>query len=420
MHGNVSPAEPILRDFHNIENRDAVLAYDGVENVLDAAGNPVTRWDGRTFKTHPVTGKDVPDETAQVPVLRYLNPRKAEWPAADYIIGNPPFIGNKRMRELLGDGYVNPLRTAWTDVPDSVDFVMYWWHKAAEATRSGKTQRFGFITTNSLRQTFNRKVLQYHLEAQNPVSLIFAIPDHPWVDNEDGAAVRIAMTACAAGDWTGQLQQVTLETDTGEDEVQIELSTQSGKLFADLRIGANVSSSLQLLANNMMSTRGMIPHGEGFILDLNQAQQLGLGTIDGIERHIRPYMNGRDFSQKSRGVYVIDLFGLDESEVRTLFPTIYQWILDHVKPVRLQAKDKQFREKWWLPGRARPEMRNFLVGSTRYMATVQTAKHRLFAFIATSTLPDDKLIAIGLNDAFFWEFYPVVCMCFGVWLPGLG
>ncbi len=56
--GNIAPPAPILRDFHNIENRDAVLAYDAVDKVVDKDGKPVTRWDGRSFKKHPVTGED--------------------------------------------------------------------------------------------------------------------------------------------------------------------------------------------------------------------------------------------------------------------------------------------------------------------------------------------------------------------------
>jgi hypothetical protein len=85
-----TPHEPIIRNFHNIECRDAVLAWDSVEDVVDEAGNPVTRWDGRTTKPHPVTGDEVPDETARVTELRYVNPRKAAWPEADYVVGNPP------------------------------------------------------------------------------------------------------------------------------------------------------------------------------------------------------------------------------------------------------------------------------------------------------------------------------------------
>ena len=131
----------------NIECRDAVLAWDSVELVRNEHGKPVTRWDGRTMKTHPVTGEPVPDDSARVPLYRYRNPRKAAWPEADFVVGNPPFIGNKRMRIALGDGYVEALRAAWTDVPDSADLVMYWWDHAAELTRSDELRRFGFIAT---------------------------------------------------------------------------------------------------------------------------------------------------------------------------------------------------------------------------------------------------------------------------------
>jgi hypothetical protein len=160
------PPSPILRDFRNIECRDAVLAHDGFDYVLDERGVPITRWDGRTAKPHPVTGEAVPDETARLPVERYRNPRKATWPDADFIIGNPPFIGASAMRQALGDGYVEALRGAWPDVPESADFVMFWWHQAAEQVRHGRTRRFGFITTNSIRQTFNRRVLELHISPE--------------------------------------------------------------------------------------------------------------------------------------------------------------------------------------------------------------------------------------------------------------
>ncbi len=62
-HGTVAPPEPIIRTFHNIEHRDAVLEYDGVKPALDKSGKPITRWDGQTMQTDPVTGRDVPDET---------------------------------------------------------------------------------------------------------------------------------------------------------------------------------------------------------------------------------------------------------------------------------------------------------------------------------------------------------------------
>ncbi len=125
-HGETPHAEPIIRDFHNIECRDAVLDWDAVEPLVDPNGVPVTRWDGRSTKLHPVTGDPVPDDAAQVPAYKYINPRKAEWPQADFIVGNPPFIGIARMRDALGDGYTETLRGIYKKLPASVDFVMYW------------------------------------------------------------------------------------------------------------------------------------------------------------------------------------------------------------------------------------------------------------------------------------------------------
>ncbi len=131
-------SEPVLEDARNIETRDAILAYDDQQIVRDESGRPQTHWDGRTTKPHPVTGRPVPDESAQLPVYTYQNPRPAPWPQADFIVGNPPFIGASRMRDALGDGYVEALRKTIKAVPQSADYVMYWWHRAADLVRSGQ------------------------------------------------------------------------------------------------------------------------------------------------------------------------------------------------------------------------------------------------------------------------------------------
>ena len=211
--GAKMPAEPIIKPFHNIECRDAVLEYDRKEPVLDADCKPVTRWDGRTIKKHPVTGEDVPDESARTLVFRYVNPRKAAWPKADFVVGNPPFLGNWTMRALLGrrlrrdaasrlsgdarvgrlrDVLVAPRRRAglrrcsspfWSDHDEQ--------HSPdVRASRDPDSSR-----------------------AAAPLSLVYAIPDHPWVDDSDGADVRIAMTVGVAGRAEGVLERVVREED---------------------------------------------------------------------------------------------------------------------------------------------------------------------------------------------------------------
>ena len=364
--GNQSVAEPVVHDYRNIDCRDAVLAWDAQEPAYGADGKLLTRWDGRTTKRHPVTGKEVPDEAAQLPQWRYLNPRAAEWPQADFIIGNPPFIGAGPMRESLGDGYVEALRASWPGVPDSADFVMFWWAKAAAELRAGRTQRLGLITTNSLRQTFNRRLVEAALTG-DAAHLAFAIPDHPWVDSADGAAVRIAMTVLAPGAAPGKLVTVTAEQDGEGGEVQVALAERSALLHADLRIGANVAAAKPLRANLGISSPGVKLHGAGFIVTPAEAAELGLGRVAGLERHIRSYRNGRDLTDRPRGVRVIDLFGLDADAVRARFPAVYQWVADRVKPERDQNNRATYRDNWWLFGEPRRDMRPMLVNLTRYM-----------------------------------------------------
>jgi hypothetical protein len=158
------PDEPILRQFKNIEVKNAVLTWDGypLPQVID--------------------GKEA-----------YPNPKRPTWPEAEFIVGNPPFIGNKRLKERLGEAYVGAIRKAHNEVPGSVDLVMYWFYYCSTLLKRSAIRRFGLVITNSVIQPLNRPGLGFLLEQEPRCSLSMAIPDHPWVDAEKGAAVRVAM-----------------------------------------------------------------------------------------------------------------------------------------------------------------------------------------------------------------------------------
>ena len=403
INGKLDLPEPILRDFKNIECRDALMEFDTREPVLDETGQPVTIWDGFSFKPSPITNELIPEDAQRIPVYNLINARKAHWPEAEYIVGNPPFIGASTMRRALGDGYVNALRKTFKGiVPDSADFVMYWWHIAAEATRLAATHRFGFITTNSLRQTFNRRVTEPHLnDAKKPLSLVFAIPDHPWVDGNNGAAVRIAMSVGEAGDKAGVLRQVLSEVEADDDARSIQLDRREGVLFADITIGANVASAKTLSANGLISSPGVKLHGSGFIVNKEEAESLGFPHKEGIEKIIRLYRNGRDLTQSPRDVMVIDLFGHQAKDIQQRFPEVYQWVLERVKPERDQNKRATYKNNWWIFGEARKDWRQASAGQKSYIATVETAKHRIFTQLSCSILPDNKLINIALSNQLY-------------------
>jgi hypothetical protein len=411
-HGQAAPSEPVLRDFKNIRNGDAVLDWSGRTPRLDASGAPVTRWDGVTTIRHNVTGEEVPDPEARIAVYDYAKPKATKWPEAEFIVGNPPFIGASRLRDSLGDGYVEALWSAYPKMPQSADLVMFWWEKAALAARawSGKTgkgtRRFGLITTNSLRQTFNRRVLEPHLnDPKKPLSLLFAIPDHPWVDTQMAAAVRIGMTVGAVGNRSGRLLSVATEDKENRDADgrPVTFDHQIGKIFANLKIGADIAGAGGLVANTGLSSPGVKLHGSGFIVTPAKAKELGLNTVEGTDNHIRNYRNGKDLTSRPRGVMVIDLFGLTEAEVRDRFPAIFQHVTDNVKPDR-DAKAKNSKDSavyanlWWLHGKPRQVLRPMLEGLKGYIATVETSKHRFFTKLDADILPDNMLTAFGISD----------------------
>lgn len=394
---------PLLPKENSIECRDAVLAYDEkIPRKDPETGEILTIWDGRSTKPHPVTGKEVPDEGARTVLFDYVKPRRAGWPQADFIVGNPPFIGASRMREALGDGYTESLRKTWKgDVPESADFVMFWWCKAAAETAQGSCKRFGFITTNSIHQTFNRRVIEPFLaDAKKPLHLAYAIPDHPWVDSSDGAAVRISMTIAAPGKAEGFLDKVVDETSREDGENEVTLVSSEGVLAPNLQIGADLTSCLALQSNTKISCPGVKLHGSGFIVTNDEAVKLGLGSVSGIEQHIRGYRNGKDLTNRPRDVRVIDLFGFNAAEVMERYPSLYQHVVTHVKPERDQNNRDTYRLNWWIFGEPRREFRPALSGLPRYIATVETSKHRFFTFLDQEILPDNKLIAIASHDAF--------------------
>lgn len=395
--GQVMPAQPVLRNFMNIECRDAILAWDRVEIVRDVHGRPVTQWDGRTMKVHPVTGRQIPDERAQEALEQYVSPRPASWPAADFVVGNPPFVGTKRMRGMLGHGYVEAVRSISSTVPPSADYVMYWWDHGARLLAQGRLRRCGLISTNSIGQSFNRRVLDAWITASEPVSIVFCVPDHPWVDTEDGAAVRIAMTVIEKGRRDGRLLESVQEIDQGEGTVLVAFRQREGRIGSDLRLGADITALPPLKANSGISGMGVALHGSGFILDPAAARHYAVHGPTVIKR----YVGGVDLLRAPRERFLIDFSFMSHQEAMAANSLAFQHVLDTVKPERDHNRRDSIRKLWWRFGWERPEVRRALEGLRRFIATTETAKHRVFQFLDAGCLPDHMIIVLAVDDAFF-------------------
>ncbi|MCB0596799.1 MAG: class I SAM-dependent DNA methyltransferase [Lewinellaceae bacterium] len=390
--------EPIIRDLHNIECRDAVLTWEDRTPMLDAAGQPVTHWDGRTTKPHPITGEEVPDESARISVYEYLNPKPAEWPVADFIVGNPPFIGEKRLRDSIGDGYVDAIRHSFSELP-ACDLVMYWWHKAATLVLDQKLKRFGLITTNSITQTKNRQIIEKHLQVGLKINL--AIPDHPWVDSTDGAAVRIAMTIASCDQIIGELWKVIKETENNDDDgLKVQFAIQRGVIHSNLQVGAAINKAVPLKSNKDLVYQGVKLVGAGFIVTLSDRTNW-LQENPNWKQFLPQLISGSDLTKAREPRYCIDFFSMSASEAMKVFPPGYQKVMTDVKPFRDNNKDKFFRKNWWVFGRTRGEMRAAVHVLNRYIATSEVSKHRFFLFLTSEeTIPDGSVAVVASNDAF--------------------
>lgn len=403
--GPTSIAEPILHAYGTIRAGDAILDSEGTEPVLDDAGQPKRVWDRFSMKPNPVAPEQsIPDPSMTVEMMRYIKPIPAPWPEVEFIVGNPPFIGGKDMRGELSDGYAEAVWKARKDVPGGADFVMHFWDVAAERLMANGTnakpnplRRFGFITTNSITQTFSRRVIERHLKAKAPLSLVYAVPDHPWMKASDKAAVRIAMTVAEAGESEGVLAEVVAETDLNTDTPKVDLRKFEGKITSKLGLGADLSRTKNLWSNKELAYKGYMPWGKGFIIPAGHAvaRELQMNAPTALIA----YLNGRDLAQRPRGVFAIDLFGWDIDDVQRRLPNTFQHLFDTVKPERDVVSREAYRRLWWVFAEPRQGMRVALKGLSRFIGTTETSKHRLFSFLQENEAADQKVRVVAASAA---------------------
>jgi type II restriction/modification system DNA methylase subunit YeeA len=316
-------------------------------------------------------------------VLRHDQNNKAvepEWPNADVIVGNPPFLGDKKMREALGDKYVDDLRHLYDGrVPGGADLVTFWYERARAQIEAGKAKRAGLLATNSISMIANRKVLERIKETGN---IFMAWSDRPWV--LDGAAVRVSMI----GFDNGAQKERTLD------------GMQVSNINADLTAGIDATSAKTLPENLGICFLGIMKGGP-FDIDSKTADAMlsaplnpnGKPNSDVVKRRL----GGQDVTGRPRNGWIIDFVQMDETEA-ALYELPFKYVQTRVKPIRDKTRDPLMHNKWWLHGRSRPALRHAIKGLKRCIVTPEVSKHRVFVWMDTDTVPDHKLHVIARDD----------------------
>jgi len=334
--------EPILSNLDQIENRDAILNEDGTE---------------------------------------------AQWPEADAIIGNPPFVGGKKLRESMGDAYVDRLFEVYAGrVPAEADFVCYWVAKAWEglgtpprAVGFGGGKKAGLVTTNSIRGGANRRVLEPIVAAG---ALREAWSDEPWV--LEGAAVRVSMIGFGWG-----LAEQRLDGQAVE------------RINANLTAGSvDLTRAARLKENANVAFQGPVKVGP-FDLDGAAARAMlaeprnpnGRPNSDVVVR----LETGIEIVRRPADRWIID-FGERSLSEAALYEAPFAYVERYVKPFRANNNDKQRRERWWLLGRSGADYKAAAARCSRVIMTPRVAKHRLFCWTVATTLPDSAVVALARDD----------------------
>jgi type II restriction/modification system DNA methylase subunit YeeA len=316
--------------------------------------------------------------------LLNLDGTEAEWPTADCIVGNPPFLGDKKMLSELGEDCATVLRERYKGrVPGGADLVTYWFAKAWDAIKAGKTQRAGLVATNSIRGGQNRTVLD---KIVSEGRIFEAWSDDPWV--LDGAAVRVSIVCF---DREHNRGPATLDG-RAVGEIYADLvGTAAGAVMADLTKAKNILES-----NNGVSFQGIKQVGRFTIPGSKAREWLLLPANPTGKRNadvLKPWVNGRDVTRRPSDTWIIDM-GVNLSlEEAVQYEKPFEYIERAVKPTSAMNRDR-----WWLFERTRPEMRAALAGLNRYIVTPRVAKYRLFVWFQRPVLPDTAVVVVCRDD----------------------
>ena len=350
---------PILKPLANIENRDAVL-------VTDELGNPLLDGEGK--------------------------PQRAAWPEANVVVGNPPFLGNKKMIGGLGQEYTTALRSAWKSVPNGVDLVCYWFARAAEMMTSGGLERAGLVATQSIRRGTNRKVLKPVIDRGR---IYNAWSDEEWT--VDGADVRVSLICF----------------DKGGDDTPLLDGRSTEKIGPDLKPETTSHPVAVLVQNKKVAGQGTISGGP-FELTPDIARQMLMVPTNPNgaknEAVLRPWRNGDDLTDRSADWWVIDFGGLSLAEA-ALFERPFDFLDNAWKTAQqaridqgeklLRSGEPRTAERWWILQRRRDGLLKVLQAQSRYLATPRVSKHRFFVWLEPQIIPDTRLVAFRREDDTF-------------------
>ncbi len=343
-------------------------------------------YNGFKMPDHPVLSpiESIRCQDAILDLSAPNNPKEPEWPKAEFIVGNPPFLGGNKIRTGLGNEYVERLFAMYScRIPAFADLCCYWFEKARRQIECKKCSRAGLLATQSIRGGVNRKVLK---RIQESGGIFFAESDRDWI--LDGAAVHTSM----------------IGFDAGEEREKILDGERRVRINSDLTSQADVTKAKRLSEND-----GICFYGSQQKAQFDIATELALEMLLSPNAAavtngdvLRPSLNGAQILRRTHHSFVID-FGLEERvEEAAKYELPFEYVKVHILPIRQQRREVRQQRYWWLHARPSPRYRDAMRRLSRYIVSPAVSKHRIFVWENSPVLVDHATLVFGRSDDCFF------------------
>ncbi len=355
---------PVLQVLDGFENKDALLH--------------------ETFRKKPKNLKKAREEEHQSQDELFKVYVERAWPECEVIVGNPPFLGTKKLRGELGDDYVDELFQIYGNrIPNFSDLCCYWFEKARDLIEHKKCKRAGLLATQGIRGGLNREVLK---NIQNTGAIFFAESDRPWF--LDGASVHVSMVGF----------------DNGSEAHCILDGKPVAVINANLTANADTTKASKLRSNEDIGFIADVKAGKFDLPETDALPMLQAPNPNGLPNSdaLLPWVNSLDILRRPRCFWIVDFGSETTVEAASRYELPFAKVQTDVYPERSKVKRKSYRDYWWIHAEPCDEMRKLIQPMSRFLVTTTVSKHRVFAWLSSPILPDHQLVAFGRDDDFFF------------------
>jgi SAM-dependent methyltransferase len=312
-----------------------------------------------------------------------------DWPNVEAIVGNPPILGDRKIRRELGAEYLAKLQAA-SGVDGVVDLSCYWFRKAHELLCTGG--RAGLVGTSGVRVGKAREAALDYIVA-NGGTITNAVSSREWPGE---AALNVSMVNWTKGKAEGPFHLVV-------DDHVYPLST----IPTHLQPTTDVGAVKVLRINRAGTSMGMIFGNEAFVLPSSDTSLLP--TIR-RKKFIRPIATGTAVltgvltTGPDYGILLTACTSATEAQSvgGAAFDRLRKTVLPAItKTANSDGKTQHYARwlrTWWQPLDPRRSLLADLGKMRRYIVCSSPQARPIFAFISSAFVPTNTLQVFAYDD----------------------